>query len=87
MRRPIVSHLGTLTHQEATAYLRAAHGDELAAAVSLALDRNLLEGVERMPDEIEVHHAYFLLRRARGLDTPSFDSMRVELRNSRMLAA
>ena len=87
MRKPIVSNLGSLSLQEARAYLRAAHNDELAAAVSLALDRNLLEGVDRLPDEIEVHHALFLLRRARGLDTPSFDSMRVELRAKRMLAA
>jgi hypothetical protein len=87
MRKPIVSNLGSLSLQEARAYLRASHGDELAAAVSLALDRNLLEGVDRLPDEIEVHHALFLLRRARGLETPSFDSMRVELRAKRMLAA
>jgi hypothetical protein len=32
------------------------------------------------PDDAEVHHAMFLLRRARGLDAPSFDSMRVQLR-------
>jgi hypothetical protein len=29
---------------------------------------------------MEIHHALFLLRRARGLDAPSFDLMRVQLR-------
>ena len=32
------------------------------------------------PDDAEVHHAYFLLCRARGMLPPSFDEMRVELR-------
>jgi hypothetical protein len=87
MRKPIVSSLGNLTLQEARAYLRVAGGDELSAAISLALDRNLLEGLDKLPDETEIHHALFLLCRARGLEAPSFDTMRVELRARRVLAA
>lgn len=87
MKRPIVSSLGNLTLEQARAYLRLSKGDEIAAAVALALDRNLLEGLDKLPDATEVHHALFLLRRARGLDAPSFDDLRVELRSKGMLAA
>jgi hypothetical protein len=66
-------------------YLDSAEGDELSAAFALAKDRNLLDGDMGDPDETEVHHALFLLRRARGLSAPSFDLMRVQLR--RLVAA
>jgi len=82
---PIITSLESLTLGEALAYLDSAEGDELSAAYSLAKDRNLLDGDTNEPDEAEVHHALFLLRRARGLDAPSFDLMRVQLR--RLIAA
>jgi len=82
---PIITSLESLSLEEALAYLDSAEGDELSAASSLAKDRNLLDGDSREPDEAEVHHALFLLRRARGLDAPSFDLMRVQLR--RLVAA
>ncbi|WP_169927491.1 hypothetical protein [Labilithrix luteola] len=80
---PIITSLETLSLEQALAYLDAAEGDELAAAFALAKDRNFLDGAsgELDPDEAEVHHALFLLRRARGLNAPSFDLMRVQLRN------
>lgn len=87
MKRPIVSSLGGLTLVEANAYMRLAKGDELQAALALALDRNLLEGLDKLPDATEVHHALFLLRRAHGQDAPSYDDVRVELRQKGMLAA
>jgi hypothetical protein len=91
---PIIKSLDEVTLEEALQYLESAEGDELAAAIALAKDRNLLDGaIERTrfarvigePDEAEVHHALFMLRRARGLSAPSFDLMRVQLR--RLLAA
>ncbi|MBX3197474.1 MAG: hypothetical protein KF850_06570 [Labilithrix sp.] len=82
---PIITSLEALTLEEALAYLDSAEGDELTAAYSLARDRNLLDGDKDEPDEAEVHHALFLLRRARGLNAPSFDLMRVQLR--RLIAA
>lgn len=82
---PIITSLESLSLEEALAYLDSAGGDELTAAYSLAMDRNHLDGDTDQPDEAEVHHALFLLRRARGLDAPSFDLMRVQLR--RRLAA
>lgn len=82
---PIIRSLESLTLEEALAYLDSAEGDELSAAYSLAKDRNLLADDRNEPDEAEVHHALFLLRRARGLDAPSFDLMRVQLR--RLIAA
>jgi hypothetical protein len=82
---PIVSSLESLSLEEALAYLDSAEGDELSAAFALAKDRNLLDGDSDDPDEAEVHHALFLLRRARGLNAPSFDLMRVQLR--RLVAA
>ena len=81
----IITSLESLSLEEALSYLDSAEGDELAAAFALAKDRNLLDGSENEPDEAEVHHALFLLRRARGLDAPSFDLMRVQLR--RLVAA
>ena len=77
---PIIRSLESITLEEALAYLDTAEGDELSAAYSLARDRNLLDGDGSEPDEAEVHHALFLLRRARGLNAPSFDLMRVQLR-------
>jgi hypothetical protein len=72
-----------VTLAQAYLYIEAAEGDELRAAVALATDRLDLEGsVGHRPDEAEVHHALFLLRRARGLPAPSFDWMRVELRTT-----
>jgi len=82
---PIIASLESLTLEEALAYLESAEGDELVAAYSLAKDRNVLEGTNTDPDDAEVHHALFLLRRARGLNAPSFDLMRVQLR--RLVAA
>jgi hypothetical protein len=82
---PIIASLESLTLEEALAYLESAEGDELVAAYSLAKDRNVLEGNNTDPDDAEVHHALFLLRRARGLNAPSFDLMRVQLR--RLVAA
>ena len=76
----IITSLEVLSLEQALAYLDTAEGDELEAAFSLAKDRNLLDGSDNEPDEAEVHHALFLLRRARGLAAPSFDLMRVQLR-------
>lgn len=84
----IITSLEALSLGEALAYLDTAEGDELSAAFALAKDRNHLDGAGASdePDEAEVHHALFLLRRARGLDAPSFDLMRVQLR-SKLVAA
>jgi hypothetical protein len=84
--KPVITSLESVSLEEALAYLDSAEGDELSAAYSLAVDRNLLDdGPAKEPDEAEVHHALFLLRRARGLSAPSFDLMRVQLR--RLVAA
>ena len=82
---PIIKSLEEVTLEEALQYLETAEGDELAAAITLAKDRNFLDAADAEPDEAEVHHALFMLRRARGLSAPSFDLMRVQLR--RLLAA
>jgi hypothetical protein len=79
-RKPIVRSLETVSLDEATAYLEYASGDELSAAHALAWDRNRLDGSLAPPDDAEVHHALFLLSRARGLHPTSYDEMRVELR-------
>jgi len=81
----IIASLESVSLEEALSYLDSAEGDELVAAYSLAKDRNLLDGTNTEPDDAEVHHALFLLRRARGLNAPSFDLMRVQLR--RLVAA
>jgi len=79
-RKPSVQSLETVSLEEATAYLDYASGDELDAAYALAWDRNRLDGSILAPDDAEVHHALFLLCRARGVSPPSYDEMRVELR-------
>ena len=79
-RNPVLRSLATVSLEEALSYLDAADGDELTAADTLARDRNRMEGSNMAPDDMEIHHALFLLRRARGLDAPSFDLMRVQLR-------
>jgi hypothetical protein len=79
-RKPSIQSLETVSVDEAMAYLDHAGGDELSAAYTLACDRNRLDGSIAAPDEAEVHHAFFLLCRARGKRAPSFDEMRVELR-------
>lgn len=80
MQRPMLSDLKSFTPELARAYMKAAKGDELAAAIALANDRNALDGSHAPPDDAEVHHALFLLRRAQGLPAPSFDDLRVALR-------
>ena len=82
---PSIASLESLSLEQALAYLESAEDDELVAAYALAKDRNLLEGNVAEPDDAEVHHALFLLRRARGLNAPSYDSMRIQLR--RLVAA
>ncbi len=83
MTSTIIASVDTISLKDALAYLDSADGDELGAAYALASDRNLLDGGDAEPDEPdepEVHHALFLLRRARGLSAPSFDLMRIQLR-------
>jgi len=80
MRTPAIKSLESVSLDEALAYLDASDGDELGAAFSLATHRNELGGSAEAPDDAEVHHALFLLRRARGLEAPSFDLMRVQLK-------
>jgi hypothetical protein len=80
MKTPAIRSLDTVSLEEALAYLDAAEGDELGAAFALATDRNQLDGSSEAPDDAEVHHALFLLRKARGLEAPSFDLMRVQLK-------
>lgn len=77
---PIIASLDNVSLEEALAYLDSAEGDELEAATSLAKDRSILDGASGEPDDAEVHHALFLLRRARGLNAPSFDLMRAQLK-------
>ncbi len=79
-KKPSIESLETVTPDEAQAYLDYARGDELDAAYALACDRNRLDGSIAAPDPAEVHHALFLLCRARGKSSPSFDEMRFELR-------
>lgn len=80
MKRTVIASLHTVSLAEALAYLDAADGDELTAAWELARDRNALDGSSSEPDDTEIHHAFFLMRRARGLDAPSFDQLRVQLK-------
>lgn len=79
-RKPSIKSLENLSLDEAVAYLDHSSGDELNAAYALAVDRARLDGSHGAPDDAEVHHALFLLCRARGKHPPSFDEMRVELR-------
>jgi hypothetical protein len=79
-RKPSIRSLDNVSADEAIAYLDHASGDELNAAYALAVDRARLDGSHGAPDDAEVHHALFLLCRARGKHPPSFDEMRVELR-------
>ena len=78
--RAAIKSLDSVSLEEALAYLDASDGDELGAAFALATDRNELDGSAEAPDDAEVHHALFLLRRARKLEAPSFDLMRVQLK-------
>jgi hypothetical protein len=80
MTTPAIKSLGHVSLDEALAYLDASEGDELGAAFALATHRNEMAGSSEAPDDAEVHHALFLLRKARGLDAPSFDLMRVQLK-------
>ena len=79
-RKPSIKSLENVSLDEAVAYLDHSCGDELNAAYALAVDRARLDGSHSAPDDAEVHHALFLLCRARGEHPPSFDEMRVELR-------
>lgn len=79
-KKPCIRSIETVTADEARAYIAFCDGDELNAAWVLASDRNRLDGSPGAPDDAEVHHALFLLCRARGLEAPSFDEMRVRLR-------
>ncbi len=79
-KKPSIVSLGALTLAEATAYIEYAKRDELAAAMLLAVDRNIFDGCADEPDDAEVHHALFLLCHARGIPAPSFDEIRVKLR-------
>ena len=79
-RKPSIKSLENVSLDEAVAYLDHSSGDELNAAYALAVDRARLDGSHGAPDDFEVHHALFLLCRARGKHPPSFDEMRVELR-------
>jgi hypothetical protein len=76
-----IQKLESVTLEEARAYLALAKDDEIEAAILLAIDRNLLAGDVEEPDEQEIHHALFMLRKAFGLDAPSFDAMRIALKN------
>jgi hypothetical protein len=80
MKKPVLRGLETLHSDEAQHYLKWCGGDELSAAIAIAVDRNKLDGTARAPDDMEIHHALFLLRRAQGLNAPSFDTMRFELK-------
>ena len=74
MSKIVLQSLNSLSVDEANAYLEEACGDEYTAAYQLAMDRNLLDGATTDPDDTEVHHALFLLRRVRGAEAPSFDT-------------
>ena len=72
-----------VTREEAERYLAENSGEELEAAISLAMDRNILEGSSEIPDDADIHQALYLLKRAFGEDVPSYDTMRVEIRRRR----
>ena len=48
--------------------------EEARAYLALAKD-------DEEPDEQEIHHALFMLRKAFGLEAPSFDALRIALKN------
>lgn len=75
-----IANLSTLSMAESNSYLKSADGDELTAAHALACDRNSLAGSTEAPDDTEVHHALYLMRRARGLGAPSYDSVRLMIK-------
>ena len=75
--------LTTVTVDEARVYLETSCGDEIVAAIAVAIDRNVLAGTDGQPDDQDVHHALFLLRRAQGLGAPSFDDVRAALKSHR----
>lgn len=76
-----VRSLQGVSLDEALAYLDDASGDEVMAAYALAIDRSAMAGDgDRDPDAMDVHHALFLLRKARGLDAPSYDLLKLHLR-------
>jgi hypothetical protein len=77
---PVLKGLDGLTLDEAEAYLKASNGDEIDAARALARDRNTLDGSALAPDTTEIHHALYLLREARGMEAPSYDVLRLELK-------
>jgi hypothetical protein len=79
-KKPSIRSLEDVSPEEARAYLAATGGDELSAAYALACDRNRMDGTIALPDDAEVHHALFLLCRARGIQPPSFDEIRFKLR-------
>ena len=80
MKAPAIRSLDGVSLEEARAYIERAGGDELDAAFTLASDRNAFAGSMVAPDDFEIHHAFFLLRKARGMDAPSFDTMRIQLK-------
>jgi hypothetical protein len=75
-----INNLSSLSMDETQSYLSEANGDEITAAYALACDRNSLAGSNEPPDDTEVHHALYLMRRARGLEAPSFDSVRMMIK-------
>ena len=62
-------------------FLYVADSKLCVAKTLLAIDRNLLAGDDEEPDEQEIHHALFMLRKAFGLEAPSFDALRIALKN------
>lgn len=80
MHRTPLPNLHSLSAEQAQSYLDDHGGDELTAAYTLACDRNILAGSSEPPDDTEVHHAFFLMRRALGKESPSYDSVRLSLK-------
>ena len=79
---PMLSDLKSFTPEQARAYMLAAKGDELAAALSLARDRNALDGSATPPDDAEVHHALFLAPSRAGKGFPHRASTRCVSRSA-----
>jgi len=80
MHKTPLSNLHSLSTEQAQIYLDDHDGDELTAAYTLACDRNVLAGSGEPPDDTDVHHALFLMRRAFGKEAPSYDSVRLSLK-------